>query len=118
MKSRRTTNTWKKLTAIEERFPGLAGAISSFAQVVREARKNSGRLPQVESLSKLIASIDTDTGRARVHAFLKSQPFPHYESAGNGSVVRIDENGTRTVGKFLNRKFHPAPAVARKSLGP
>ena len=38
---------------------------------------------------------------------LNSQPFPHYEpvSKSAGLLVRIEANGKRTVGRFVNRKF-------------
>jgi hypothetical protein len=42
-------------------------------------------------------------------AHLASQPFPHFEAhPGNpGLLVRIEEDGTRTVGNFVERQFIP-----------
>lgn len=66
-------------------------------------------------LSKMLATVDASQGRRRVAEFLKAQPFPHYEPAPGqpGLVVRIEADGRRTVGKFVNRQFRPAQAVAR-----
>jgi hypothetical protein len=58
-------------------------------------------------LSECLASVDTDSGRERVYAHLNSRPFPHYEAAPNspGLLVRIEEDGTRTLGRFVGREF-------------
>ncbi len=63
----------------------------------------------VKLLSGLIALVDSSSGRKRVADYLASQPFPHYEPSIDqpGSLVRIEENGQRTVGKFVNREFQP-----------
>ena len=60
-----------------------------------------------EPLSALLDSVDSSSGRRRVAAFLRTQPFPHYEPAPDlpGFLVRIDADGKRTVGRFVNRKF-------------
>lgn len=60
-------------------------------------------------LSTCLESVDTDKGRRRVIDHLKSLPFPHYEAAPKrpGMLIRIEENGTRTVGRFVNRHFTP-----------
>src|ERR1017187_1657291 len=39
---------------------------------------------------------------------LKSLPYPHFEPAPVGLLVRIDANGNRTTGRFVNRKFQSA----------
>jgi hypothetical protein len=41
---------------------------------------------------------------------LASLPFPHYEPAPDspGLLVRIDADGTRTLGRFVNRQFEAA----------
>lgn len=61
-------------------------------------------------LSELLATVDTDEGRCRVTAFLESRPFPHYEPASTspGLLVRIEEDGTRTLGRFVAREFRVA----------
>ena len=59
------------------------------------------------SISECIESVGTPEGNARLKAFLDSEPFPHFEGyPGNRRLlVRIDADGTRTVGTFVNRKF-------------
>ena len=59
------------------------------------------------SLADSIQSVDTDAGRDRVRAYLESRPFPHFEPCQDeaGMLVRIDEDGTRTRGRFINRTF-------------
>ncbi len=68
--------------------------------------KQSG---DVRPLAECLESIDTEAGRERTAAFLKTRPFPHFEAAPErpGLLVKIDEDGTRTVGRFVNRVFQP-----------
>ena len=62
-----------------------------------------------ESLAERLASVDTPEGRARVEAYLETRPFPHYKEGGEpGLLLRIDEDGTKTLGRFVNRVFVPA----------
>jgi hypothetical protein len=62
---------------------------------------------ETRPLSECLASIDTDQGRERVAAYLASRPYPHFEPAPGrpGYLVKIDEDGTRRVGRFVNREF-------------
>jgi hypothetical protein len=59
------------------------------------------------SLGELIESVDTDAGRDRVRTYLDARPFPHFEACRDdpGMLVRIDADGTRTRGRFVNRVF-------------
>ena len=59
------------------------------------------------SLAESIQSVDTDAGRDRVRTYLESRPFPHFEPCQDeaGMLVQIDEDGTRTRGRFINRTF-------------
>jgi len=61
----------------------------------------------VRSLAESLSSVDTIRGRRRVSDYLKTRPFPHYEAASGkrGLLVRIDEKGNRTVGRFVDRRF-------------
>jgi hypothetical protein len=60
-------------------------------------------------LSACLADVDTAAGRDRVKSFLSTRTFPHFEPAPKrpGLIVKIDEDGTRTAGRFVNRKFQP-----------
>jgi hypothetical protein len=66
---------------------------------------------QLRPLSECLASVDTDEGRERTARHLASGPFPHFEAAPGrpGLIVKIDEDGTRTIGRFVRRKFQPEP---------
>ena len=96
----------------------IAGQIEYWAQLGRViepflqedqalALRRSGA---VKPLSECLDSVDTDQGRRRVAEHLQSQPFPHYEPAPDapGMIVRIEADGTRTVGRFVNRQFKEA----------
>jgi ParD-like antitoxin of type II ParDE toxin-antitoxin system len=75
-----------------------------------QALRRAGRK---ESLAERIASVDTPEGRERLEAYLETRPFPHYKEGGSrGLLLRIDEDGTETLGRFVNRVFVPAEAVA------
>ncbi len=72
------------------------------------------RSGEAQPLSACLESVDSPTGRRRVADYLRSQPYPHYEPDPDapGMLVRIDADGTRTVGRFVNRQFTPATAEA------
>jgi hypothetical protein len=61
-------------------------------------------------LSSCLESVDSAVGRRRVADYLKNQPFPHYEPAAHkpGFLTRIDSDGTRTLGRFIHRRFTAA----------
>jgi hypothetical protein len=67
-------------------------------------------------LAECLESVDTPEGRQRVAETLNRQPYPHYEPApdGSGLLIRIDADGKRTLGRFVNRTFRPAGKKARK----
>jgi hypothetical protein len=73
-------------------------------QVMELSSKGSPR-----PLSECIETVDSPEGRQRVAAFLGSQPFPHYEPHPDrpGLLLRIEADGRRTVGRFVNRRFQP-----------
>jgi hypothetical protein len=68
------------------------------------------RAGDAQPLSRLVASVDTEAGRARVAELLATQPYPHYEPAAGrpGLLVRIDEDGARTTGRFVKGEFRSA----------
>ena len=61
----------------------------------------------VKPLSACLESVDSAEGRRRVADYLETQPFPHYEPApdASGMLVRIEADGSRTIGRFVHRKF-------------
>jgi hypothetical protein len=103
-----------RLTAeVAER--SIAGQIEYWAQLGRAiepllqgaqalALRRAGA---VKPLAECLESVDSPEGRRRVATYLYSQPFPHYEPASDatGMLVRIESDGTRTLGRFVNRQF-------------
>jgi hypothetical protein len=99
----------------EAQVRSIAGQVEFWAKLGRSVEtllegqqmlalcRNSGARP----LSELMASVDAPAGRERVAAFLDSQPFPHYLAHPDepGVLIRVEENGKRTVGRFVNRAF-------------
>jgi hypothetical protein len=61
-------------------------------------------------LSQCLESVDSLVGHQRVADYLKSRPFPHYEAAAGhpGLLMRIGEDGSHTLGRFVNRRFEPS----------
>ena len=68
------------------------------------------RSKSAQPLSASLESVDSPKGHRRVADHLKSLPFPHYEPASGrpGLLVRTEADGTRTVGRFVNRRFTAA----------
>ncbi len=64
---------------------------------------------KAQPLSACLKSVDSPAGRRRLVEHLKSLPYPHFEPvAGSaGLLVRIEADGKRTTGRFVNRKFRP-----------
>jgi hypothetical protein len=67
------------------------------------------RRGDAEPLSVRLESVDTPAGRRRVAQYVATLPFPRYEPAAEakGLLVRIDADGTRTLGRFVKRQFRP-----------
>lgn len=96
----------------------IAGQIEYWAQLGRaiepllEGAKALAlrRAGAVRRLSDLVGSVDSEEGRLRVAEHLKAGPYPHFEMAADhpGLVVRIEADGTRTLGRFVNREFRAA----------
>ena len=68
------------------------------------------RTASVKPLSRCLETVDTHEGHQRVADYLHDTPFPHYVQAPDhpGWLIREEEDGTRTLGRFVNRKFKPA----------
>jgi hypothetical protein len=58
-------------------------------------------------LSECLASVDSAEGRRRVGEHLDSRPFPHYQPAPGSPdlLVRLEADGSRTLGRFVGREF-------------
>ena len=74
------------------------------------------RAGNVKPLSTCLESVDSPAGRRRVVEHLRARPYPHYEAAAAspGLLVRIEADGKRTVGRFVNRQFQPVKMSAKK----
>lgn len=97
----------------------IAGQIEHWAQLGRAiepllrgaealALKRSGAR---RSLADCLETVDSEEGRARTSTHLATRPFPHYEAhpTRKGLLVRTEEDGTRTEGRFVHRVFQPSP---------
>ncbi len=90
-----------------EFWASLGRAVEPFlqgSQVLALCRSGS-----IQSFGEILETVDTPSGRERLQSFLDTQPFPHYKSepGKNGLLVRISEDGSRTLGRFVNREFRP-----------
>jgi ParD-like antitoxin of type II bacterial toxin-antitoxin system len=72
-----------------------------------------GRAGKQKPLSECLKDVDAGAGRRRVANYLRTRPFPHYKQE-NGQLVRIDRDGRRTVGRFINRQFEPLRRAPKK----
>jgi hypothetical protein len=65
------------------------------------------RSGMAKPLSECFREVETEEGHKRLKAYLESRPFPHFEGVpGNPHLlVRIEANGTRTIGKFVKGQF-------------
>ena len=65
--------------------------------------RNVGAVP----LSDAIKAVQNPHGRKQLKSYLNTIPYPHYAAHPTrpGLLVRKDENGTETVGRFVNREF-------------
>jgi hypothetical protein len=96
----------------------IAGQIEYWARVGRavEPMLRGDRLLRLKQrgdavpLSRLLETVDTRGGRDRLKALLAARPFPHFEPAKGrpGLLVRIDADGKRSLGRFVNREFRVA----------
>jgi hypothetical protein len=78
------------------------------------------RAGSIKPLSERLESVDSPAGRRRVFEHLKTRPYPHYEAASDlpGKLVRIEADGKRTVGRFVNRRFQPVRISPKKGMKP
>ena len=79
-------------------------------QIVRLKRLGAER-----KLSEILTTVDTAEGRDRLNRHLQQLPFPHYEPhpKRRDLLIRVMEDGTRTVGRFVNREFRAVRVRAK-----
>jgi hypothetical protein len=67
-------------------------------------------------LSKCLESVAMPEGKDHLKKYLETQPYPHYERAKDAPelLVRIEADGKRTTGRFVNRKFQRVEVRRRK----
>jgi len=90
-----------------EFWAGLGRAVEPLlrADTALALKKRGQTIP----LSTCLESIGTGAGRARLSKVLDERPYPHFEPAAQpGLIVRIEKDGTRTTGRFINREFRPS----------
>jgi len=103
-----------RLTA-EMAHRSISGQIEFWAQLGRAiepllegaqalALRNAGKSVP---LSQCFEAVGTPEGNQLLRDHLDSLPYPHYEPAPDdpGLLVRIEEDGTRTLGRFVRREF-------------
>ena len=88
-----------------EFWAGLGRAVEPLLDIENVlALKRNG---QARSIEECLAEVDTPVGRAKLKAVLAKRPFPHFEpvSGRTDLFTRIDQAGTRTIGRFVGRQF-------------
>ena len=98
----------------------IAGQVEFWARLGRavEALMRSDhvlalkRLGDARPLSTSLQAVETTEGRQQLSSHLASRPFPHFQAAAGrpGLLVKVDEDGTRTLGRFIQRVFTPVEA--------
>ena len=92
----------------------IAGQIEFWASIGR-ALEQQLRLPEVMALKQsgalrplreCVAIAGTPAGRAQLKEALAQRPYPHFDQADRpGLIVKIEADGSRQVGRFINRRF-------------
>jgi len=95
----------------------IAGQVEFWARLGRSVELMLGgqqvlalsRTAAARPLSQCLESVGSPEGRERLAAVLDSLPFPHFEPHPDrkGLLIRIDADGSRTIGRFRNREFRP-----------
>jgi hypothetical protein len=64
-------------------------------------------------LSEALSTVDSPAGRKRLADYLARQPFPHYEAVPGRPdlLLRIEADGTRTVGRFVDGEFQQVTGI-------
>ncbi len=93
----------------------MAGQVEFWASLGREMERmmTGGKLMQVRQrsiaaeLQEALETVNDPLGRAQLEAYLETTPFPHYTPHPDLArvFIREDEDGTKTVGRFIGREF-------------
>lgn len=104
-------------TASQQMERSMAGQIEFWARLGRAVEPlltgqqmvALQRAQKAQALAVSVSKVDTDAGRQVLSDYLRHQPFPHYEPCPEkpGFLIRIDEDGTPTQGRFVRRQFVP-----------
>ena len=75
-----------------------------------------------QPLSAVFAAVRSPAGRRKLAEHLKTQPYPHFEATDQkGILVKIEADGERILGRFVNKQFKPIRGrqskASRKSRG-
>jgi hypothetical protein len=100
----------------------IAGQVEYWARLGRAVEDSlNGRqvraLKETKSatpLSELVAKIGTPEGQRRLDNYLQTLPFPHFAAHPTepGILIRTEQDGTRTAGRFVNRQFPVSDSLA------
>jgi hypothetical protein len=109
----------------------IAGQIEFWARLGRTLEESlNGRqvrafkaTKEATPLSELVATIGTPQGQRRIDDHLRTLPFPHYQAHPTepGILIRTEQDGARTQGRFVNRQFvvidslAPAPVIVEET---
>lgn len=112
-------NDARATSALSER--SIAGQIEFWAQLGRAIEPllygdevlTLRKRGQTLSLTEVLSSVDASAGKQRLNDHLQQLPYPHYEPTAEADLlIRIEEDGTRTLGRFIDGEFiveHQAP---------
>jgi hypothetical protein len=100
--------------AAKEQERSIAGQVEYWAKLgqsidgmINGRQAAALRRSVVPTLSELVEVVDTPEGREKLKAYLETEPFPHFEAhpAEAGMLIRTEESGEVTAGRFVNREF-------------
>lgn len=79
----------------------------SIDQLTEDLASQIPGLTDAKMAELALDAADSAKGRERLASYLKAQPYPHYESdpSNRDLLVRVEENGTRVRGHFVDKTF-------------
>jgi hypothetical protein len=116
---------WEARVAGKIMERSIAGQVEYWARLGQITDKAMGgrqeqalrRAVSLESILEIVASVDTPEGRRRGAEYLKGLPYPHFEGdpKRRDLLIKIDADGTRTRGRFVDREFRAVRTRAIKA---